>query len=165
MTENDLITQEGSDQASAARTDVVPVEMPSAPEPRRPIARFVKEHPVLTIAGGLAAGALVAALAPRRNRAVVRRKAVDWADIVSNAAVTLAQQALDRAESAGDTVRRKAEAAGERAGALGHSALHRAERLGHQAADLAAKATPFQPRKPATLAERLSNEADRLKKK
>ena len=71
----------------------------------RPVARFVHERPAMVIAGGLALGALAAALLPRRNRAFVAEKSSALADAVSAAGLTLYREALDRAEAAGDGVR------------------------------------------------------------
>jgi hypothetical protein len=97
--------------------DIKPAErtIPGAGEDRNrhPIARFVEEHPALTIAGGLALGALAAALLPRRNRALVAEKSSELAEAIGAASLMLYQQALDRAESAGEGIRDIAERFGE----------------------------------------------------
>lgn len=76
-----------------------------ADRPDRPIARFVHEHPGMTIAGGIALGVLAAALIPRRNRNFVTKKSSALADAVSSAGLILYREALERAEKAGAGLR------------------------------------------------------------
>jgi hypothetical protein len=78
----------------------------------RPIARFVHEHPAMVIAGGLAIGALAAALIPRRNREFVAEKSSALADAVSAAGLMLYREAMDRADAAGEGIRGIAERLG-----------------------------------------------------
>lgn len=72
---------------------------------QHPIARFVHEHPGMTIAGGIAIGVLAAALLPKRNREFVTEKSSALADAVSAAGLMLYREALDRAETASDGIR------------------------------------------------------------
>ncbi|MDG2004253.1 MAG: hypothetical protein P8J20_13065 [Novosphingobium sp.] len=70
-----------------------------------PIARFVNEHPGMTIAGGIALGVLAAALLPKRSRKYVTEKSSAMADAVSAAGLMLYREAVDRAGAAGDGIR------------------------------------------------------------
>lgn len=164
MSENDLITEQEKQGEETSGTDVVPVTAAPQPEARKPISRFVHDHPVATIAGALTVGVLAAALLPRRNREVVRRKAVDWADIVSTAGLALAQQAMEKAELASDAVREQAGAAVNKAERLGESAMNQAGKLGQAAAEKAERINPFHKAEPPTIAEALAAKLkDRLR--
>jgi len=94
-----------SDSPSTEGTErsVLAAEETEAKE--RPIARFVHEHPAMVIAGGLAIGALAAALIPRRNREFVAEKSSGLADAVSAAGLMLFREAMDRADAAGEGIR------------------------------------------------------------
>lgn len=114
------------DSAYAVETEDKVVQLSPA-EAKDPVARagdFVREHPVLVIAGGLAIGALAAALLPKGNRTRVLRRAVTLAEAASAASVLLGKQALDKAEAAGHGIR-------ERSGV----AARGLERLGEAASD------------------------------
>jgi len=64
---------------------------------------FAKEHPVATVAGGIAVGVLVASMfrAPRKAAARTGMKAAGLAAIGSEIALAMAGQFLDQAGSAG----------------------------------------------------------------
>lgn len=120
---------------------------------------FVKSHPVLTVAGGLALGLAISALLPRRASGKLRQRALRLAEAGASAAFAFGQDALDKAEDGGAVARKKASifaaqaeklsekavAKAERLGVAalgtanvwGHAAAERAERLGHVAADRA----------------------------
>lgn len=165
MSENDLITPATTDAEKAPGTNVVPMNTAPPEEPRKPIASFVKAHPILTIAGGLAVGAVAAALIPARNRRFVKRKAFDWADVVSTASIALAQQIADKAGDAGAAARHEADVLAGRAGKLGHAAMGRVERLADSAAGTAERLNPFHKPAPPTLAEKLVDKAVELKER
>jgi ElaB/YqjD/DUF883 family membrane-anchored ribosome-binding protein len=122
------------------------VALPKSAEPVAPhqkAAAFVREHPVMTIAGGLAIGAVAAALIPRRNRAYVAKQGSVLADAIAAASATVAQQALSSLDTASTSVRKGA-----------HSIASRAEQAGEVAYD---KAQSLLGRKPAapTIGERI----------
>jgi ElaB/YqjD/DUF883 family membrane-anchored ribosome-binding protein len=146
--------------------DAVPstnvVALPTRPEPATPSEKaisFVKQHPVLTVAGGVAAGLVISALIPRSFSRKLAKRALGLAEAGASAAVALGHDAADAAEDGGRIARKKAsvlahqaERFGEKAAskaerlgvaalgtasALGHAAAERAERLGHSAADRA----------------------------
>lgn len=158
MTENDIETT-GTEEQSPDNV----VSLPAVPKepPHRKVAQFVHEHPVLTIAGGIAAGALAAALIPKRNRDMVTKRASVWADAVSAATAAIAQQALERAEAASSQVRNQADAFAERASDLGHSAKNRIEGVSKAAASKAQGLIDRSRPEPG-LAEKLSAKAAKI---
>lgn len=112
------------------QTNVVP--LPPKDEPvaaHQKAARFVREHPVLTIAGGLAVGAVAAALIPRKNRRYVARQGSMIADAIAAASASVAHQALGSLETASSGVRRGARAVASRAEHAGEAVVERANAL------------------------------------
>lgn len=112
--------------------------------------RFVKEHPVMTVAGGLVIGALAAALIPRRNRAYVTKRTSALADAVTSASLAIASQALERAE-----------AAGSEASDTAHRLANRANRMGNRLASSAYDLLPYS--KPKTFRGKLAAKARKAK--
>ena len=94
-----------SDNPPAEGTDSPDLGPDETEGQERPIARFVHEHPAMVIAGGLAIGAVAAALIPRRNREFVSEKSSALADAVSAAGLMLYREAMDRADAAGESIR------------------------------------------------------------
>jgi hypothetical protein len=152
---------ENNDSPTAEETNVVSLPAPPKDRPHRKVARFVHEHPVMTIAGGLAAGALAAAFIPKRNRAYIAKRTSAWADAVSAATVALAQQALEKAEAASSQVRNQADALAGRAGDIGQAARDSVERIGGAAADKAQRLLGRTQPEP-TLGERLVSRAGKI---
>jgi hypothetical protein len=100
------------------------VDLPRTVADRRDSAvAFVKEHPGLAIAGGIAVGILAAALLPRRPKTKLGRRSGKLGDAVSATAALLAREAVSRAEITGKGLRRG-----------GNRAAKRSEDLGEQAA-------------------------------
>lgn len=76
-----------------------------ARDARHDATSFVKEHPITTLAGGIALGVLVAALVPgpgRRLRKQATRRGAVLAGVLADLAVNYGSQALD---GAGKTAR------------------------------------------------------------
>jgi len=71
-------------------------------------AQFARQHPVITVAGGLAIGALAAALIPDRNRKYIARQSSQLAEAITATGAAIAQQAASQASSAGSTLRDQA---------------------------------------------------------
>jgi hypothetical protein len=118
------------------------VALPSRPEPVTATEKalgFVKEHPVLTIAGGLAAGLLISSLIPRRANRGLTKRALRIAEAGAAAALSFGQDTYDRAEDGGILARKKAKAFGKQAEKLGDRAAARAEKLASSAAARAEK--------------------------
>jgi hypothetical protein len=150
----------GTDGDTIPSTNVV--ALPTRPEPATPSEKalsFVKKHPVLTVAGGVAAGLVISALIPRSFSRKLAKRAVGLAEAGASAALAMGHDAVDAAEDGSKIARKKAivlahqaERLGEKAAskaerlgvaalgtasALGHAAAERAEWLGHTAADRA----------------------------
>lgn len=142
------------------------VALPTRSEATRPSDKaidFVKRHPVLTVAGGVAVGLAISALIPRSFSRKLAKRAYRLAEAGVSAATAFGHDAVDKAEDGGAIARRKASALAEQAerlsekavakaerlgvaalgtaGALGHAAADRAERFGHIAADRAESLT------------------------
>jgi len=123
---------------SDATTNVV--ALPKRPEPVTPSEKalsFVKEHPYLTIAGGLAAGMLISTLIPRRANRSLTKRALRIAEAGAAAALSYGQDTLDTAEHGGALARKKAKILTKQAEKLGGRAAARAEKLTAIAAERA----------------------------
>ena len=122
----------------ATSTNVV--ALPQRAEPATPSEKavsFVKRHPVLTIAGGLAIGLAVSSLFPRRIGRKAVRRSLRLAETGAAAALSLGNEALERAEDGGAVARKKARVLAAQAEKIGERAASRAERLSKKAADRA----------------------------
>jgi len=108
----------------------------AAIEAKDKFTAFAKEHPIATVAGGLAIGVLIASMfkAPRRAAIKGGSKAAGLAAIGAELALAYAQQAMEAASEAGraaapkiekfgDTARRAGSDAAQRAGDAGEAAL------------------------------------------
>ncbi|MCT2558034.1 hypothetical protein N0B51_03470 [Tsuneonella sp. YG55] len=97
---------------------------------------FVKEHPLATLAGGLALGVLVAAIVPgpgRRMRKKASARTAVLAGTLADLALTYGAKFLESAEEA-------AKAGQERIGDLGETIGDGARDLGRSASDSASRA-------------------------
>ena len=122
-------------------TNIVPV--PTRPEPAKPSDKalaFVKEHPFITVAGGIAAGLLVSALIPKRANRGLTKRALRLAETGAAAALSFSQSTLGKAEDGGIYAQKKAKVlahqaekfasvAAKKAGTIGENAASKAERL------------------------------------
>ncbi len=165
MTTNEASTPpaEGADTA-ATRNNVVPLAQPEQQQPaHRKVTSFVQQHPIATIAGGLAIGAIAAALIPRRNRTYVAGKTSAWAGAVSAASAAIAQQAISQIEAAASGARSQSHSLSERAQRVGHSALDRAEQAGHSSLE---RARALLSRIPETgISEKVTDTTEKLKRR
>jgi len=96
---------------------------------------FAKEHPVATVAGGVAVGVLIAALfkGPRRAAAKGGSRAAGLATIGAELALAYAQQALESANEAGRAAAPRLEKFGDTAREVGRDAASRAGDAGDAA--------------------------------
>ena len=106
--------------------DAAPQPTDEESQKGHPIAQFVHDHPLITIAGGLAVGAAAASLIPRRNREKVTRTANNWKGAAGAAAMALIQQALEKAEETSDIVKQRAGNVGPHPEAMGEKTSARA---------------------------------------
>jgi len=119
-------TNELSGISDDTGTDIVALPGAPAQNQDKNALDFVKQHPVLTVAGGLAVGALAAALIPRRNRVYVGRQSSAFADAIGTATLALATQALQKAEAARNEITDRAGTLADHAGKLGEKAGEKA---------------------------------------
>ena len=80
--------------------------LPDAYPPDR-LSTLAGEYPLLTIAGGIATGVLIAALLPRSIGRKLSRRTVALATIAGELGLTYGKQALDAANEAGRDARGK----------------------------------------------------------
>jgi hypothetical protein len=98
--------------------------------PSDKVIAFVKRHPVITVAGGIALGVAVSALIPRRTSRKFLGKAVGLAEAASAAGVVLGKQASEKAHDAGVGARKQASVLAHRAEKAGDVAVHSLEKYG-----------------------------------
>jgi len=90
---------------------------------------FVRDHPLMVVAGGIAVGLIAGALLPRGTGRAIAKRASSLAEIGAAAAVTLGTQALEKADSAKSSGLE-----------LGRQALDRAETARSTGADIGRQA-------------------------
>jgi hypothetical protein len=103
--------------------NVVDLPRPTAAERRDTAVAFIKDHPGLALAGGLAVGVLVASLLPRRPRTKLGKRGAKLGDAVTATASLLARRAADRAETTGSDLRRGSLYAAKRSEDFGEQAI------------------------------------------
>ncbi len=105
---------------------------------------FAKEHPIATVAGGLAIGILVSGLfkrSPTRKVAgKATRRASKLATIGAELALAYAQQAMEAANEAGKASARRLDGLGDAALSAGKDAAHRANDAREAALAMTSKA-------------------------
>jgi ElaB/YqjD/DUF883 family membrane-anchored ribosome-binding protein len=96
---------------------------------------FAKEHPIATVASGVALGIIVAGLFKGPRRVAMRggSKAAGLAAIGAELALAYAQQAMDAANEAGRAAAPKIEKFGDTAMSVGRDAAYRAGDAGETA--------------------------------
>jgi uncharacterized membrane protein YebE (DUF533 family) len=120
----------------AENTQSVVAETPSerpASDAGKSASNFAREHPVLLIAGGIAVGAVIAALLPRGTTRRLAKGAAGLAEIASVAGIAFGRDALERAAHASETAR-------DKAGHFGDSARDSAGRIARKASEIGTKA-------------------------
>ena len=107
---------------------------------------FIREHPGLVVASGVALGLVAGALISRGSGRKIARHALTIAEVAGTAGLALGKKALERAEDAGGELRRQGEELAEKAGRLAEpaedavdSATDAAQRLLRKAVELAGK--------------------------
>ncbi len=127
-------------------TNVVKLPERKSDEESNAVVDFVREHPGLVVAGGVALGLVAGSLLSRGSGRKLARQAMTLAEVAGTAGLALGRQAMERAEDAGQGLRRQGEAIAEKAGTLRapaeeavDSASEAAQRLLRKAVDLAGK--------------------------
>ncbi|MFA7601542.1 MAG: hypothetical protein WCY29_00920 [Novosphingobium sp.] len=121
-------------------SNVVKLTEPQAEEAGKPVADFVRDHPGMLIAGGVALGLVAGGLLARGNGRKLARHALSLAEAAGAAGLTLGRQAVERAEDAGSELRRQGEAIAQKAGKLAAPAEEAADNAGEAAQRLLRKA-------------------------
>lgn len=91
---------------------------------------FVKKHPVMTVAGGIAIGVAVSALLPRKASRKALGRAFDLAKATGAATLLAGHEVAGKAEKLGYSAKRQAGIAAERAEEYGEKAADRVTALG-----------------------------------
>ncbi|MET1756240.1 hypothetical protein ABVV53_12350 [Novosphingobium sp. RD2P27] len=118
--------------ASGEPTSTNVVALPTRPEPATPSEKalsFVKRHPVMTVAGGVALGFAISAIIPRSFSRKLAKRAYHMAEAGAAAALSLGEEAIDKVEDGGALARKKASVLADRAERLGEKAAQKAEKL------------------------------------
>ena len=102
--------------------------------PSEKIVAFVKDHPMVLIAGGIAVGALATALLPRPIRGRVTRRAMSLAEIAGTAALALGNDLDDGAHEFGRNVRTKAKRYARSSAKASESTIDQVEAASEKAA-------------------------------
>ena len=134
-------------------------------DPAAAVVQFVKDHPVVAVAGAVAIGAVVSALLPRRAGRKLAGRAAQIIEIASVAGMAFGRDAMERAESAGTSLRRQSESLADRAGTLGSTAADRVSRIGGAAAERIEHIVAPAGRAAASAGSRLSDTAAGLRKR
>lgn len=127
-------------------TNVVKLPERKSEDAGKAVVDFVREHPGMVIAGGVALGLIAGALLSRGGGRKLARHALTLAEVAGTASMALGRQAMERAEDAGNGLRRQGEVIVEKAGKLAgpaeeavDSASDAAQRLLRKAVELAGK--------------------------
>ena len=123
-----------TEDAKAPIDNVVPLHSSRAGEAISSAAKVARDHPLLVVAGGIAVGAVVAALLPKRTTGKLTKGARHLASVAGTAGLALGRQAIEKSSQARDAGRDigrqaidRAEEAGSHLRRHGEAALDRAE--------------------------------------
>ncbi len=121
--------------ADRGRTTMVDRAGEAAIDAKDKFVAFAKEHPVATVAGGVALGVLIAGMFKGPRRAAVRggTKAAGLAAIGAELALAYAQQAMEAANEAGRAGAKRLDGFGDTARSASRDAAHRASEAGETA--------------------------------
>jgi hypothetical protein len=111
-----------------------------------PVTDFMRDHPGLVVAGGVALGLVAGTLLSRGSGRKLAKHALTLAEIAGTAGLALGKGTLERAGEAGGELRRQGEALAQKAGELTEpaeeaidQAAEAAQRLLKKAVELAGK--------------------------
>ena len=153
--------------------------------PSTKVIAFVKKHPVLMVAGAVAAGVAVSAMLPRKTSRRFLGKALHLAEATGAAGMIFGREAKDAGKQLGRNARRQASWLGHRAesaggataaqlekfgvaalaaaSALGRSTTERAGKLGDAAEDTASRIGDVAAARSRKIGSALSDIRGRLK--
>lgn len=122
-------TPPATSTAPATNVVALPAKHPE-PRPSDKAIAWVKKHPVLTIAGGVAVGAAVGALLPRRAGKRLANRAFELAELAATTSMMFGREAIDKVEDFGEGAKHSAGVLAHSAERLGERAAHGVERAG-----------------------------------
>lgn len=159
MSDTDSEAKLPAQSASGANLGTVVTLRQSDPRvrPSEKAIAFAKEHPVLLVAGGVAAGLLVTALLPRRWTKGAVTRSVELAEAAGGAAMLFSRSAARRAQALGHDAGHEAVRAAHRAEKVSEAAVERLEKFGLAALSAASTLS----RRTADRAEEFSESAQR----
>ena len=103
-------------------SNVVKLPERKSEEPGKAVVDFVRDHPGIVVAGGVALGLVAGALLSRGSGRKLAKHALTLAEVAGTASLALGRQAAERAEDAGSELRRRsgelADGLADRAGKL-----------------------------------------------
>jgi len=117
----------------AQADNVVELPRQEKPDTAAQVSAFVREHPLLVVAGGIALGAVAAALLPRGTGRKLVRRAANLAELAGTASAILGTQLREKAGEAGAGMREQGAAMAERLERLGTDATARVGKLSEAA--------------------------------
>jgi hypothetical protein len=134
------MTSTSSSPDESGQGNVVPLRGSKSEERKEAVLSFVRDHPGLTLAGGILAGIVASSLIPRAPVRKLAGRASAVSEVVGAAAIALGRQALESAEAAGSELRTRGSHVAERAEKLGEAAAARVGKVGETAASGIGKA-------------------------
>lgn len=129
MTKSEQSTSVPSADLRGTNVVVLPGK-PSQERPSEKVIAFVKRHPVLTVAGGVAIGVAVSALIPRRKSRGFLNKAVHLVETAGAATAVLGKRVGERAHDVGTDARKQVSIFTRQAEKAGDAAIHNLEKYG-----------------------------------
>jgi hypothetical protein len=156
--------------ASGANTgQVVALNAAKAePRPSEKVVAFVKSHPVLVVAGGVAAGVLVSALLPRRlTRGFLSRglsKGAHLAEAAGAATALFGKDAAEKVHDLGLGARKQASTIADRAEKSGELAAERLEKYGMAALAAASALGRASAKRASEVSEIAAHQAQKIGK-
>ena len=99
------------------------------------VTDFVRDHPGLVVAGGLAIGLLAGGFLARGSGRKIAKHAITLAELAGTASLALGRDALERAEDAGTALRHQGEVLGEKAARVGDAVGEKASKLAEPAGE------------------------------
>jgi hypothetical protein len=133
----------------------------AATRPSDKVIAFVKRHPVVVVAGGLAVGAAVSALLPRRTTRRWFSRAVDLAEATGATALLFGREAGEKAQSLGAGAGKKASLFATRVEKAGDVAAEKLEKYGMAAIAAASSLGRTTARKAGELGETAAAQSGR----
>lgn len=146
------------DTPEGARVVALPA-VKAQPRPSDKVIAFVKKHPAITVAGGIALGVAVSALIPRKGSRRLLGKAVELAEAAGAASLLFGRQAADKAHDAGDGAMKQASLFAGKAGKASDFAVANLEKYGLAAVAAASALGRATARRAGTLGGTLGDAA------